>query len=229
MEKSNNIETKFVHEVYDIIAPHFNHTRYKPWPIVEKFLKEQSENIIADIGCGNGKYLGVAKNCFSIGGDRCAPLISICKNLGFESLICDNISIPFRNGFFDTVISIAVIHHLSTEERRLKAIQELFRILRIGGRLLVTVWALEQKGRQYSEQDVFVPWHLQPTYVPSSTIALDHPAKDKQDEDNFVFKRYYHLFKEGELYGLVQQIKGVKIIECAYDHDNWYLFAEKTD
>lgn len=27
-----DLEKKHVYEVYDKIAPHFSHTRYKPWP-----------------------------------------------------------------------------------------------------------------------------------------------------------------------------------------------------
>ena len=30
-----SIETKYVYETYDAIAPHFSHTRYKPWPKVK--------------------------------------------------------------------------------------------------------------------------------------------------------------------------------------------------
>ena len=41
-------------------------------------------------------------------------------------------------------ICIAVIHHLSTPARRLAAIEELSRIVRPGGRILISVWALEQ-------------------------------------------------------------------------------------
>ena len=41
-------------------------------------------------------------------------------------------------------ICIAVIHHLSTAARRLAAIKELARIIRPGGRILISVWALEQ-------------------------------------------------------------------------------------
>lgn len=33
------------------------------------------------------------------------------------------------------------------------------RILRIGGRVIITVWALEQKNRRFETQDVLVPWH----------------------------------------------------------------------
>ncbi|EFX68353.1 hypothetical protein DAPPUDRAFT_260253 [Daphnia pulex] len=59
---------------------------------------------------------------------------------------------PFRDGIADAVISIAVIHHLATEERRLLALQDISRkfaispgLLSKGGRALVYVWAKEQK------------------------------------------------------------------------------------
>ncbi|KAL2900576.1 hypothetical protein RDABS01_025658 [Bienertia sinuspersici] len=45
----------------------------------------------------------------------------------------------------DAAISIAVLHHLSTESRRQKAIEELVRIVRKGGLVLITVWAVEQE------------------------------------------------------------------------------------
>ena len=37
-------------------------------------------SLVADVGCGNGKYLGVnANNLFTIGTDRSFNLIDICK------------------------------------------------------------------------------------------------------------------------------------------------------
>ena len=50
-----------------------------------------------------------------------------------------------RDASFDYAICIAVLHHLSTQERRVSALKEMQRILRPGGRALVTVWAKEQK------------------------------------------------------------------------------------
>lgn len=45
------LEKKYVHEVYRDIAPGFVHTRYKAWPFVEQFLKRQPVgSIIADVG-----------------------------------------------------------------------------------------------------------------------------------------------------------------------------------
>lgn len=45
----------------------------QPWPIVERFLQEQTCGSIGlDVGCGNGKYLTVNKNVFIVGSDRYA-------------------------------------------------------------------------------------------------------------------------------------------------------------
>ena len=40
---------------------------------------------------------------------------------------------------------IAVLHHISSEARRLRLLRELTRVLRPGGRALVTVWASQQE------------------------------------------------------------------------------------
>ena len=43
------------------------------------------------------------------------------------------------------MLCIAVLHHISTVERRIAMLAELARTLRCGGRALVTVWAFEQE------------------------------------------------------------------------------------
>ena len=81
-------ENEHVHQVYEQIAPHFSSTRYKvmwsrglnfkfdsnrvqPWPIVEKFLRDQTPGSVGlDVGCGNGKYLGVNRDVFILASDR---------------------------------------------------------------------------------------------------------------------------------------------------------------
>jgi tRNA (uracil-5-)-methyltransferase TRM9 len=69
--KPEEIENEHVHKVYDQIADHFSSTRYKPWPVVEEYLKNQEKNSFgADIGCGNGKYIKVNPDLLIIGSDR---------------------------------------------------------------------------------------------------------------------------------------------------------------
>ncbi|CAI2174739.1 19361_t:CDS:2 [Funneliformis geosporum] len=185
-------EQQYVHDVYEKIAQHFSSTRYKPWPVVEEFLKElEIGSIGVDVGCGNGKYLGVNRNVYIIGADRSSSLIEISASRGFETLICDALNLPYRDecfvSIFDFVISIAVIHHFTTLERRIAATKELFRIAKPGSKVLIYVWAMEQieSRRKFDEhyQDVFVPWVI--------------PADKNEKEEEIVYDRYYHLFKKG--------------------------------
>lgn len=54
------LEEEYVHRVYDAIASHFSSTRHSPWPRVCHFLSSLPPgSVLADVGCGNGKYLGV--------------------------------------------------------------------------------------------------------------------------------------------------------------------------
>lgn len=140
------LEREHVHRVYDLIARHFSSTRHSPWPRIVEFLKAlPSGSVVADIGCGNGKYLGINKDLYMVGCDRSQNLVDICRERQFQALVCDALSLPFRSGSFDACISIAVIHHFSTVERRVAALQELARLLRPGGQALIYVWAMEQE------------------------------------------------------------------------------------
>lgn len=148
VQATPEIEKKYVHRVYDAIAPHFSSTRFAKWPKVQAFLNSlPSGSLILDAGCGNGKYLGLNPNCYFIGCDISAPLINICANKGHEVLVADAVNLPYRTGYSDASISIAVLHHLSTESRRRKAVEELIRVVKTGGLVLITVWAREQEDK----------------------------------------------------------------------------------
>lgn len=215
----DSYEQEHVHQVYQNIAPHFSQTRYKPWPVVERFINSlEPGSIGVDIGCGNGKYLGVrtiTDGVLLIGNDRSSELVNIAAKRNHEVMTCDGLSTPFRDSAFDFSLSIAVIHHFTTDERRLQAIRELVRVVRKGGLFIVFVWAFEQtkdSRRKFQDADVFVPWVL-------PTSSDSQPGK--------VHNRFYHLFKEGELERLVNQA-GATIVESGYDKDNWYVIGKKT-
>lgn len=113
------LEHDNVHRVYDEIATHFSETRHSPWPHVEGFVRSLGAGaVLADIGCGNGKYLmaeddGLCK----LGGDRSAGLLNVCRERGLNVFQCDCLQVPLRGGSVDGCISIAVIHHLASEVR----------------------------------------------------------------------------------------------------------------
>ena len=75
---ATDLEREHVHKVYDVIARHFSHTRHHPWPQVTEFLAGLAPRaLVADMGCGNGKYLHVNPSLCVIGADRSIPLMQV--------------------------------------------------------------------------------------------------------------------------------------------------------
>ncbi|XP_069686068.1 alkylated DNA repair protein alkB homolog 8 isoform X3 [Periplaneta americana] len=155
---AERLESLHVHEVYEEIASHFSDTRHKPWPNVLSFVESLPlGSMLVDVGCGNGKYFGFTRGIFEIGCDRSLGLVKVCQDRGFEVFNCNCLSLPLRSNIADGCMSIAVIHHLATEERRVRAVKEMVRILRPGGRALIYVWAKDQERHKtqssYLRQD----------------------------------------------------------------------------
>jgi tRNA (uracil-5-)-methyltransferase TRM9 len=198
-------EKKYVHNTYKQIASHFSATRYRPWPQVEGFLKSLSpDSIMVDVGCGNGKNLGISPG-ISLGCDICPNLLDIARQRGHNVIQCDALALPYKSNFADAVISIAVIHHFVTEERRICAIKEMLRILKPNGKILIYVWANDKE----KENDYFVGW--------------------EKDGGVINHNRYYHFFDEGELEKICLQ-SGNCIIEKSYfDKENWAVIVKKID
>ncbi|KAG2157318.1 hypothetical protein DEU56DRAFT_14367 [Suillus clintonianus] len=183
-------EDQHVHAVYDQIASHFSSTRYKPWPIIAKFLSDLPSGWIGlDSGTGNGKYLPLPAHrpgsILTIGLDRSRNLLQIAQHAGSEPGVLvtrevvwgDVLGSCWRSGVFDYAISIATIHHLASHDRRKLAVQHLLQAVSpIHGRMMIYVWAIEQdelskrsipaSGTNGSDnhpttgEDVFVPWMM---------------------------------------------------------------------
>jgi len=181
-----------------------------------------------------------------MGCDRSSGLMDICCKRGFEVLQCDCLYLPYKDNSVDAVISIAVIHHLSTQERRRRAISEMIRVLRPKGTCLIYVWAMEQRKEslylkygkksketekidrsgmyheRISEYHLTLPIHENRTNFAHSDMLV--PWKKKTGE---CFLRYYHVFREGELAKLCTEISAASIKKVYYDQGNWCVILEK--
>lgn len=184
-----------------------------------------------------------------MGCDHSFGLMDICHKRGFEVLQCDCLYLPYKDDSMDAAISIAVIHHLSTQERRRRAISEMVRVLRPKGRGLIYVWAMEQRKdsadslylkyskksketkkinrseinhERISECQLTLPIHENRTNFVHSDMLV--PWKKKSGE---CFLRYYHVFREGELVKLCTEISTVLIKNVYYDQGNWCVILEK--
>ncbi|KAG8034092.1 hypothetical protein G9C98_008573 [Cotesia typhae] len=177
--RSIALEQVYVHEVYEQCAEKTAQSRH--WPKVYKFLEELEPGaLVCDIGCGNGKYLTINNNIFQVGADKCKKFTEIARQKNNEILICDNLVLPFRDESFDAVLSIAVVHHFATTERRVNALRELARVLRIGGKLVISVWAMEQRHKKFESQDVLIPWPKAYCLNSTCNCGTKIPCDDEQ-------------------------------------------------
>jgi len=187
-----------VQKFYNSNSKRFSQTRYSVWESVKNFNNTINSNSkILDAGCGNGKnMIYFKKNGHTVKGiDFSESLLKICKSKDLDVLNSDIRNLPFENNTFDNTISIAVIHHLSTNEDRIKAIKELLRVTKKDGKILITVWAIEQEAhsrRAFKLGDNIVPF-----------------------EDSF---RYYHIFNEESFLNL---IKDFQIEKYYWEKGNW--------
>ncbi|KAI8451106.1 hypothetical protein BY996DRAFT_4586444 [Phakopsora pachyrhizi] len=140
-------------------------------------------------------------NYLLIGLDRSGSLLNHSRNSKSdpELILSDCLSLPLRSSFwFDFAISIATIHHLSTELRRKRALVRLLSLilpskLRSNGstenRRLVFVWALEQGS--HSKRS-FEKRNLLPASKPTRNKSDSSWSVNKEDSD-------YHTLKENNL------------------------------
>lgn len=171
-------EKQHVHGVYSNIAQKFSDTRYKPWPKVLEFvLATPPGGILFDVGCGNGKNLGrlpKTAGILEIGCDRSVELLQFATQRNLPVIACDMMALPFRPGCADRVICIAVLHHLSTPERRVEALRRMFRLLRPGsGRMLIYVWSTE-----FAKSEI-AKGRADPSVLP----AAEHEEQEHEGEE----------------------------------------------
>lgn len=182
-------------------------------------------------------------------------MAQICKSHDHQVFNCDCLQLPLRSNCVDLCISIAVLHHLATNDRRLKALTEINRVLAVGGQALVYVWAKEQCRNQnlstYLKQsnkkkpesvnettkeycvesiDVNLPVHTNRSNFVHNDLLVPWKLNQKKEQEvePKTHLRYYHVFEEPELKNLCEQIENCKIVDYYYDQGNWCVIFEKT-
>ncbi len=101
----------------------------------------RSKNIILDAGCGTGSNIIFFNQFGTTYGIDISPIATkFCQIRGIKNVVTGDVSkLPYKNNFFDIVSCMDVLEHIENEE---KVIKEIFRVLKPGGELLLTVPAL---------------------------------------------------------------------------------------
>ena len=199
-------ELQHVKNIYEEIASHFSNTRVHSWSWITTFVTSLPPNsTICDVGCGNGRNMHFPEYNF-IGVDNCHAFLQICRSKGLNVVEANITSIPIKSNTFDAVICIAVLHHLYTDESKIEALRELKRIVKVGGKILISVWSIKQplKTRRVFKNHGhnFVDW----------------------DKFGKKYNRYYYIFKEDEIKRLFA-LAGLNILNQTHDCGNevWTL------
>jgi len=98
---------------------------------------------LLDAGCGTGfNLLALAPLGSALGIDLSPEALAFCRERGVRALRGSVLQLPFADAAFDAVTSFDVVYHDWVPDDR-AAVQEMARVLRPGGALLVRVPALE--------------------------------------------------------------------------------------
>ena len=201
-----------VKEVYNKIANHFNHSRQRIWGSVKLFIDSLPAGAsVLELGCGNGKNMLHRSDIHMTGIDISTEQVRICRTKQLDVKEGCITSLNFPTESFDNMLCIATYHHLDNDGDRQKALQEMYRCLRPGGTILLTVWAMEQPDTStfhFTKTDELVPWN----------------SKD----DGNIYLRYYHIYNKGDLYEEITRLcPEFTWLSGDWELGNWYCILQK--
>jgi len=211
-----------VQETFNEISREFSDSRAFPGKEFELFKAYlQPGQTIVDLGCGNGRLLQFLEKeannwhqpaFYYIGIDNSRNLLEEAKEKYPDRAFKygDQTKIPLKDKSADILFTIRALHHVPSQKMQLKVLNEMKRVLKNNGILVITVWNLLQRRYwkklfkaamrsiitfgTYRWRDVFIPWG-----------RLKKP-------------RYYHAFTRRSLENLVKKA-GFQILECYGDHN----------
>lgn len=141
---------------YNEMGQKFSDSRYLPWLEIKQKIQKyvKNGNNILDLGCGNGRLLkslsnSNLNNLTYLGFDNNKILITKAR----EIKIKDSFKVKFvyddilnlnslETNSFDIIFIIAVLNHFPTLELRHQILTNIYRILKPGGKLIMTNWNL---------------------------------------------------------------------------------------
>jgi ubiquinone/menaquinone biosynthesis C-methylase UbiE len=132
--------------------------------LILDLLKPMAGEIILDVGCGTGVFTLDLLSLGSrvIGLDISLPMLMRAskklKGHPFQMVLADMLNLPFSESSFDKVVSITALEFVEDAKR---AVEELFRVTRRGGRIVLATlnslspWALRRRAEAKERHTIF--------------------------------------------------------------------------
>lgn len=204
--------------VWESIAESWNLYRQRPMKISEKMAQEWKSGKIMDIGCGNCRnLLPFAKKGFDCYGiDFSKKMVKLAKIfLKKEHAKAKIVSemaekLPYRDCFFDYCLMIKILPCIKSAEARNMALNELRRVLKNGGKAIITIWNKRNFKYLLSRKEAMVPWGIKPKN-----------GKGK------MFMRYYYMYTPSEIQKILIS-KGFVILDSSNPFiEDYYVVVQK--
>lgn len=200
-----------------MIAPLFSATREYNWADVEvlaEYIKPGDK--VLDLGCGNGRLYQILakKQVLYTGLDQSGELIALAKEKVSEAefVVGEMTELSFVAESFDAIFAIASFNHIPGPELQLKSLQEMKRVLKPGGLIIMTNWNLLSDSAQKN-----ITKHGWKVLQQSTEQGIDVLVPWKSPTGETLGERYYHGFTVGELTGLAAAAE-LEIIDIFYSH-----------
>lgn len=181
-----------IRDTFNQIAPGWYNFRH--WSIfrdeLEALAGRWQQGRLLNVGCAHGPdFLPFKKGFELYGVDFSIEMLKLAQRYAAKFEFTVNLAVadarclPYPDETFDWAIAVATYHHIKGEHERLKALQELRRVLKPGAEAFITVWNRGQPKFWFRGKEIAVPWR----------------AKDK------TLYRYYYLFSYRELEVLAER------------------------
>jgi ubiquinone/menaquinone biosynthesis C-methylase UbiE len=227
-----------VKESYDQIAIGYNRVRAQPWKECVNFVRSfNAGSLVLDLGCGNGRHTmsSVLQGHETIGVDFSKNMLTVAKKKLksiqasvdiFHFVLADISHLPFRNDSFDNILYIATLHNLPARSLRIESLHEVRRVLKAGGKCLISVW----RRLQFRFLFAVVKTYLKKIVGMEEDFEVYLPWK----MDGLLVHRYYYLYNAKQLRKDIKET-GMNIVNFSkvkigtrIISDNYFVTITKT-
>lgn len=219
MYRSHNLN---IEHQYDTISEEFDTTRTRIWTSVRDFILKHkaTSKTLLDVGVGNGKNILFANkhNFDCIGIDISNNLLNICRKKLITVFKKDVLELDNSFGKFDTIISIAMIHHLENIEMQKNAIVNMIKCLNTNGHLLISVWSKEIFNKK--EKSDYRDFAIGPNVVEWNSV------QGKNKIDRFYYIHDYNSFEK--MFRDIAMITPISF-EIKWEKQNWFCEIQKLE